>query len=80
MGSTANIFGRDVALNMSGKERKHAGVLGTAVCKLPGINGGTGLTEEQALKAEGFDAVSVVTAEDDKAHYMPEKLQALSQR
>lgn len=71
MGSTANIVGRDVALNISGIERKHAGVLGTAVCKLPGMNvGRTGLTEEQAAK-EGFDVVSVVTAEDDKAHYMP---------
>lgn len=69
MGSTANIAGRLIAQNIMGKGLKYRGVLGTAVCKLPGINvGRTGLTEEQA-KAEGFDAVSVVTVVDDKAHY-----------
>ena len=66
MGSTANIAGRLIAQNIMGKNLKYRGVLGTAVCKLPGINvGRTGLTEAQA-KAEGFQAVSVV---DDKAHY-----------
>ena len=69
MGSTANIAGRAMAQNMSGKSISYKGVLGTAVCKLPGINvGRTGLTEEQA-KAEGFDPVSVITVVDDKAHY-----------
>lgn len=71
MGSTANIAGRSAAKNMSGENVSYQGVLGTAVCKLPGMNvGRCGLTEEQA-KAEGFDPISVVTAEDDKAHYMP---------
>lgn len=69
MGSTANIAGRLIAQNIMGKNLKYRGVLGTAVCKLPGINvGRTGLTEAQA-KAEGFQAVSVVTVVDDKAHY-----------
>ena len=69
MGSTANIAGRLLAGNMAGKSSGYRGVLGTAVCKLPGLNvGRTGLTEEQA-KAEGFDPVSVVTVVDDKAHY-----------
>ena len=69
MGSTANIAGRAIAQNMSGKTVSYKGVLGTAVCKLPGLNvGRTGLTEEQA-KAEGFDPISVVTIVDDKAHY-----------
>lgn len=69
MGSTANIAGRLIARNIMGKELQYRGVLGTAVCKLPGINvGRTGLTEEQA-KAEGFHPVSVVTVVDDKAHY-----------
>ena len=71
MGSTANIAGRMIAQNMLGKELGYKGVLGTAVCKLPGLNvGRTGLTEEQA-KAEGFDPVSVITIVDDKAHYYP---------
>lgn len=69
MGSTANIAGRVIAQNMMGAKLSYRGVLGTAVCKLPGLNvGRTGLTEEQA-KAEGFDPVSVITVVDDKAHY-----------
>lgn len=69
MGSTANIAGRVVAQNMLGAGMNYRGTLGTAVCKLPGINvGRTGLTEAQA-KAEGFDPVSVITVVDDKAHY-----------
>ena len=69
MGSTANIAGRVIAQNMTGAKIGYRGVLGTAVCKLPGLNvGRTGLTEVQA-KAEGFDPVSVITVVDDKAHY-----------
>lgn len=69
MGSTANIAGRVIAQNMTGAKLGYRGVLGTAVCKLPGLNvGRTGLTEVQA-KAEGFDPVSVITVVDDKAHY-----------
>ncbi|MBQ1931497.1 MAG: FAD-dependent oxidoreductase, partial [Lachnospiraceae bacterium] len=69
MGSTANIAGRIIAQNMMGAQMNYRGVLGTAVCKLPGINvGRTGLTEAQAA-AEGFDPISVITVVDDKAHY-----------
>ena len=72
MGSTANIAGRLIAQNMMGKKLGYKGVLGTAVCKLPGLNvGRTGLTEEQA-KAEGLNPVSVITIVDDKAHYYPD--------
>lgn len=71
MGSTANISGRLVAQNIAGEERSYRGVLGTAVCKLPGLNAArTGLTETQAIE-EGFDAASVIAVVDDKAHYMP---------
>ena len=71
MGSTANIDGRLIAQNISGASLEYRGALGTAVCKLPGLNAGrTGLTEAQA-KEEGFDAVSVIAVTDDKTHYMP---------
>ncbi len=71
MGSTANISGRLIAQNMMGADLGYRGVLGTAVCKLPGLNvGRTGLTEAQA-EAEGFHPVSVITVVDDKAHYFP---------
>lgn len=71
MGSTANISGRLIAQNIMGANLGYRGVLGTAVCKLPGMNvGRTGLTEAQA-EAEGFHPVSVITVVDDKAHYFP---------
>lgn len=71
MGSTANIAGRVIAQNMMGAKISYRGTLGTAVCKLPGINvGRTGLTEVQA-REEGFDPISVVTIVDEKAHYYP---------
>ena len=42
MGSTANINGRLIAQNMMGAKLNYNGVLGTAVCKLPGLNVGNG--------------------------------------
>lgn len=72
MGSTANISGRLIAQNILGAKLGYRGVLGTAVCKLPGLNvGRTGLTEAQAA-AEGFEPVSVIAVVDDKAHYYPD--------
>ena len=72
MGSTANISGRLFAQNILGAKLGYRGVLGTAVCKLPGLNvGRTGLTEAQAA-AEGFEPVSVIAVVDDKAHYYPD--------
>ncbi len=73
MGSTANITGRLAAKYMSGEEiTPYPGVLGTGVAKLPGINmGRTGMTEAAAKKA-GYDIETVVTVEEDKAHYYPD--------
>ncbi|MFR7522205.1 MAG: FAD-dependent oxidoreductase [Ruminococcus sp.] len=72
MGSSANMEGRLLAENITGKKKAYPGVLGTAVCKLPGLNAGrTGLTVSQA-EAAGYDPVSVLTVVDDKAHYYPE--------
>ena len=71
MGSTANIAGRGAAMNLAGHEVSYPGVLGTGVAKLPGICiGRTGLGESQAKDA-GYDAVTVLTVVDDKAHYYP---------
>lgn len=71
MGSTANIAGRVAAKNINGTSLGYQGVLGTGVCKLPELNvGKTGLSEEAAKEA-GFDAVSVLSVVDDKAHYYP---------
>ncbi len=71
MGSSANIEGRMLAQELAGEKREYPGVLGTGVCKLPGLNcGRTGLGEKAARDA-GFDPVSVITVVDDKAHYYP---------
>ena len=71
MGSSANLEGRTLARILNGAEVSYPGVLGTGVVKLPGFNvGRTGLTETQARGA-GFDAVSVLSVTDDKAHYYP---------
>lgn len=71
MGSSANIEGRILAKNLSGSLISYPGVLGTGVCKLPGMNvGRTGLSAAQA-EAAGYEVESVVTVVDDKAHYYP---------
>ncbi|WP_373212395.1 FAD-dependent oxidoreductase [Ruminococcus sp. 5_1_39BFAA] len=72
MGSSANLEGRTLAQVIAGKDKAFPGVLGTAVCKLPGLNcGRTGLTEEQAVQA-GYDVITVLVPTDDKAHYYPD--------
>lgn len=72
MGSSANMEGRTAARVIAGEAAAYPGVLGTGVAKLPNLNvGRTGLNEEAARKA-GYDAVSVITVVDDKAHYYPE--------
>ncbi len=72
MGSTANYAGRTLAQALTGKEKRYAGVLGTGVVKLPGLNAGkTGLTEAQA-KESGFNTETVLCVVDDKAHYYPD--------
>ena len=72
MGSSANLEGRTLAQVIAGKDKCFPGVLGTAVCKLPGLNcGRTGLTEVQAAE-EGYDVITALVPTDDKAHYYPD--------
>lgn len=72
MGSSANYEGRTLAQVIGGQDKHYAGVLGTAIVKLPGINAArTGLSEEQA-KAAGYDVITCLSVTDDKAHYYPD--------
>ena len=73
MGSTANITGRALAKTLTGTETPYAGCLGTGVVRLASdLNvGRTGLSE-QAARDAGFDPVTVVCINDDKAHYYPD--------
>ncbi len=70
MGSTANIAGRELALELAGEEIHYPGCLGTGVAKISeDLNvSRTGLTMQQATDA-GFDPESVVAILNDKAHY-----------
>ena len=72
MGSTANLSARTLAMTVTGTSTPYGGCLGTGVVKLlPQLNAGrTGFTEIQA-RAEGFDPITVVCVNDDKAHYYP---------
>lgn len=72
MGSSANLEGRTLAQALAGEEKTFPGVLGTAVCRLPGLNcGKTGLTEAAAREA-GYDVETALMVTDDKAHYYPD--------
>ncbi len=73
MGSTANIAGRALALNISGSEVNYPGVLGTGVARLSETLSAarSGLTEKAARDA-GYDVVCVTCVNDDKAHYYPD--------
>ena len=72
LGSTANKEGRCCAINVSGKNDRFEGVLGSAVTKyFDFAMSMTGLTEKQAIKY-GFEPVSVVVRKNDKAGYMPD--------
>ncbi len=72
MGSTANITGRLLAMNLTGTDSPYGGCLGTGVVRLASdLNAGrTGLTELQA-KAAGYEVITDVCVTDDKAHYYP---------
>lgn len=73
MGSTANIAGRVLAVNLGGGDAIYPGCLGTGVVKLADdLNAArTGLTQEQA-KAMDYSTISVLCITDDKAHYYPD--------
>ncbi len=73
MGSTANIMGRTLALNLSGEKTPYAGCLGTGIVKISeDLNAArTGLSESQAAD-EGYDTETVLCVSDDKAHYYPD--------
>lgn len=72
MGSSANLEGRTLAQALAGEEKSFPGVLGTAVCRLPGLNcGKTGLTE-QAARDAGYAVETALMVTDDKAHYYPD--------
>lgn len=71
MGSSANMEGRVLAEVLSGADKQFHGVLKTAIVKMPKLNAGrTGLNEAMAKEA-GYDVETVVTVNDDKAHYYP---------
>ncbi|MCJ7836700.1 FAD-dependent oxidoreductase [Cuneatibacter sp. NSJ-177] len=71
MGSSANIEGRVLAQILNNRDVAFQGVVGTGICRLPGLNAGrTGLSQAGA-EAAGFEVETVVAVTDDKAQYFP---------
>ncbi len=75
MGDLANLQGRVLAQNViEGNNVKFPGTVHTAICKVFDFGAGaTGLSED-AAKAAGFDAISVINASPDKPGFMGAKL------
>ena len=71
LGSVANKEGRVVAMNLNGKNEKFIGVTNSYVTKYFGfIISTTGLSEKDA-KRLGYNTISKLIFEKDKASYMP---------
>lgn len=71
MGSAANMEGRVLSRSAGWQRKEFAGVLGTAVVKLPGLNAARTGLNEAAARAAAYDVETVVAVNDDKAHYYP---------
>lgn len=73
LGSMANRQGRIIGTNLAGGDDVFDGVVGSFVVKLFETSiAGTGLSLDSALAA-GFDAVSVLLIQLDRAHFYPTK-------
>lgn len=73
LGSMANRQGRVIGTNLAGGDSTFDGVVGSFVVKLFETSlCGTGLSLE-AAKAAGFDAISVLLVQIDRAHFYPTK-------
>ncbi len=73
LGSMANRQGRVIGNNLTGDNTTFDGVVGSFVVKLFETSlAGTGLSLE-AAKAAGFDAMSVLLIQLDRAHFYPTK-------
>jgi NADPH-dependent 2,4-dienoyl-CoA reductase/sulfur reductase-like enzyme/rhodanese-related sulfurtransferase len=71
LGSIANRHGRVIGTNVSGGNATFPGVVGNFCIKIFDLALFTaGLTEDQA-RAVGFDVVSTVAAQADRAHFYP---------
>ncbi|MBO4314061.1 MAG: FAD-dependent oxidoreductase [Desulfovibrio sp.] len=72
LGSMANRQGRVIGTNLAGGDATFPGYVGTWAVKIFEKSfAGAGLTVEGARKA-GFDAISVVNEQVDRAHFYPE--------
>lgn len=73
LGSMANRQGRVIGTNLAGGNSRFDGVVGSFVVKLFETSlAGTGLSLDVAL-ASGFDAISVLLIQLDRAHFYPTK-------
>lgn len=72
LGSLANRQGRVIAANITGKNSRFPGTVGTFCIKIFDMGfARSGLTVQQA-KAAGFDPVHAIVAQHDRAHFYPD--------
>jgi len=73
LGSMANRQGRIIGTNLAGGDAEFPGAVGSFVVKVFDLSvAATGLSIDVARR-EGFDAVSVLVIQFDRAHFYPEK-------
>jgi len=71
LATNANRRARVVADNIAGREARFKGTLGTGILQVLNWNAGrTGLGEQQAREL-GYDVVTTVSPQHDRAHYAP---------
>ncbi len=72
-GSLANRQGRVIGTNLAGGNAIFKGAVGTFVIKLFEISVATAGLSESRAREEGFDPVSALVVQLDRAHFYPEK-------
>ncbi|MDP9411925.1 MAG: FAD-dependent oxidoreductase [Actinomycetota bacterium] len=72
LGTTANKQGRIAGRNAAGGDEAFAGIVGTAITRVFGLEvGRTGLSEREA-EAAGIESVAIALDSTDRAGYMPD--------
>ena len=73
MGSTANKHGRIIGNNITGRQDKFPGIVGTSVVKMFDWSAGkVGISEKDAARL-GYDVASCIVPGPDITHFMPGK-------
>jgi NADPH-dependent 2,4-dienoyl-CoA reductase/sulfur reductase-like enzyme len=75
LGTTANKQGKVAGENLAGGDARFAGIVGTAVVKVFGLEAASSGLSEARARAEGLAVESVSATANSRAHYMPGRQQ-----